>query len=615
MRIHNVWTEPFSDYIENSLMQEAAKLFRIHQLPANLESWQICRDELRGNIWENLGVTYDNSLDLDLRETGEIKMDGYRIKNVYYQSRPGIYVTGNLYIPEGKGPFPAVIGMHGHWAQGRLAERVQGRGHSLAKNGYVCLQVDAWGSGERSTKHGEFEYHGAWLGGALFNIGESLMGAQIVDNMRAVDVLCSLDYVKPDKIGATGGSGGGNQTMWLSAMDDRVAAAVPVVSVGTFQSYVMRTNCICECLPNGLTFTEESGVLALIAPRALKICNCLGDSNPTFYPAEMLRSYKEARKVFQAYGADTKLSYQVYNSPHGYWPEVRETMLGWFDLHLKGIGTGAPRMEVPFETLPEEKLMVFDKEQRPEEVISIAEYCRWRGEELKAETEVARIDKESKKSGLRDILRISAPLEFKTAYEYGLESDWEKIALETVCGRMIPVLRRKPQAGSGDYIIASSIKGKSGLEESKYLNDALDSGKGIILFDVYGSGETAGADQRSALAPYHTIARALLWLGRPLYGEWCREYALLASWCRESCGADNIELFGLKECGIVAVFAGVFSADKVAVTAEKSPRSFMFTTNERAAELSMGFCLPDILKWGDLELAASLNAGKVSFLD
>ena len=615
MRIHNVWTESFSDYIENNLKQEAAKLFRIHQLPANFESWQICRDELRDKIWENLGVTYDNSLELDLRETGEIKMDGYRVKNVYYQSRPGVYVTGNLYIPEGEGPFPAVVGMHGHWAQGRLAERVQSRGHSLAKNGYVCLLVDAWGSGERSTRHGEFEYHGSGLGGALFSIGESLMGAQIVDNMRAVDVLCSLDCVQPDKIGATGASGGGNQTMWLAAMDDRIAAAVPVVSVGSFESYIMRSNCICECLPNGLTFTEESGVLALVAPRALKICNCLGDCNPTFYPAEMLRTYKETRKVFQAYDADTKLSYQVYNQPHGYWPEIRETMLGWFDLHLKGIGNGAPKVEVPFDTLPEEKLMVFEKEQRPEEVIGIAEYCRWRGEELKAEAVVAEIDKQNKKADLRGVLGITASLELKTTYDYGLESGWEKIAMETVCGRMIPVLRRKPQDGSSDYIIASSIKGKSELEKNEYLNGALDSGKGVILFDVYGSGETAGADQNSALSPYHTMARALLWLGRSLYGEWCREYDLLASWCRESCGADNVELFGFKECGIAAIFAGALSEDDVTVTAEKSPRSFVFTTNEKAAKLSMGFCLPNILKWGDLELAASLNTGEVSFLD
>lgn len=606
MQIPGVWTEPFSDYIENNLKNEAAKLFRIHQLPDTLESWQKIRVELRGNIWKNLGVYYDKSLDLDLRETGEIQMDGYRVKNVYYQSRSGLYVTGNLYIPDGDGPFPGVVGMHGHWAQGRLAERVQSRGHSLAKNNYVCLMVDAWGSGERSTVHGDFEYHGAGLGGALFNIGESLMGAQIVDNMRAVDVLCSLDYVDSSKIGATGASGGGNQTMWLAAMDDRITAAVPVVSVGTFESYIMRSNCICECLPNGLTFTEESGILALIAPRALKICNCLRDSNPTFFPAEMLRSYAEARKVFKAYGSDSKLDYQIYNKPHGYWPEIRETMLGWFDLQLKDIGNGAPKLEKTFECLPEEKLMVFKKGERPAEVTSIADYCRPKAVELKKAASGFSIDE------LKNIFKFSE-LKFKMAHQYADNSGWKSFALETTCGSMIPVLLRKPLDDSKDYVIATSSMGKAELSNSEYFTKLLDGKKGIILFDAYASGETAQSE--NVLNPYHTLSRSLLWLGRTLYGEWSKEYALLTNWSRQALDAKNIELFGYKESGTAAIIAGAFLNEEITVSAERSPKSFSFVDQKTSTELSMGFCIPNILKWGDLDSIIELNSNKVSFIN
>jgi len=608
MQIPNVWTESFSNYIENNLKNEAANLFRIYQLPDTLESWQKIRVELCKNIWKNLGVFYDNSLDLDLRETGEIQMDGYTVKNVYYQSRPGLYVTGNLYTPDGDGPFPGVVGMHGHWSQGRLAERVQSRGHSLAKNGYVCLQVDAWGSGERSNEHGNYEYHGAGLGGALFNIGETLMGAQIVDNMRAVDVLCSLKYVDSSKIGATGASGGGNQTMWLAAMDERITAAVPVVSVGTFESYIMRSNCICECLPNGLTFTEESGILALVAPRALKICNCLEDSNPTFYPSEMLRSYTEARKVFQSYESDSKLAYQIFNKPHGYWPEVRETMLGWFDLHLKGIGHGSPKIEKSFDCLPEEDIMVFKKGKRPAEVISIAEYCQKKAAELKKTVS------SPQKSELKDILKFSE-LQLEKTHHYADKSGWESFALETTCGRMIPALLRKPQDGSKDYVIASSSLGKADLINSEYFKKLSAGKKGIILFDAYASGETASVDPVNTLSPYHTLSRSLLWLGRTLYGEWSKEYALLANWSLQTFGAENIDFFGYKECGIAAIFAAVLQDKDLAVTAEQSPRSFVFVDKDTSYKLSMGFCLPGILKWGDLDLAADLNLNKVLFID
>src|SRR5665648_112860 len=209
------------------------------------------------------------------------------------------------------------------------------------------------------------------------------MGIQISDNMRGVDLLCSLPFVDTQNIGATGASGGGNQTMWFAAIDERVKAAVPVVSVGTFESYIMRSNCICELLIDGLTFTEEAGVLAL--SRAIMPCNHQKDSNPTFFPAEMLRSYNNAKEAFEMKGEGDHISYRIFDLTHGYMAEDREAMLGWFDFHLKGIGTGAPKKEIPFDQLPEEKLMVFPKGQRDADVMSTDEYCKSRGKELRAD--------------------------------------------------------------------------------------------------------------------------------------------------------------------------------------------------------------------------------------
>ncbi|MEJ7676202.1 MAG: prolyl oligopeptidase family serine peptidase [Chitinophagaceae bacterium] len=268
--------------------------------------------------------------------------------------------------------------MHGHWPAGRLYESFQAIGQTLALNGYVCLNIDAYGAGERTTIHGKDEYHGANLGASLMNIGESLVGFQISDNMRGVDLLSSLPYVDAGNIGATGASGGGNQTMWLAAVDERIKAAMPVVSVGTFESYIMRSNCICELLPDGFTFTEEAGVLALVAPRAIKMCNIIND-NPTFLSSEMLRSFNNAQPVFKLYNVENNISNLVLNKTHGYWPENREAMLGWFDLHLKGVGSGEPKKEIPFETLPNEKLMVYPKGNRDPKVETIAGYTKKEG--------------------------------------------------------------------------------------------------------------------------------------------------------------------------------------------------------------------------------------------
>src|SRR5258706_9267303 len=354
----DVFPKNHADLIESKLRLEAVLRFTQYPLPVTRQELETYQGYLKTEIIKKAGIVIDHELPLNYQETGTIKMEGLTIKNIAFQTRPGVYATANLYVPDGKGPFPAVINMHGHWTQGRLAERVQSRGFSLARNGYVCLSIDAFGSGERSTVHTEYEYHGANLGASLMNVGESLLGFQVSDNMRAVDLLVSLPYVDRHNIGATGASGGGNQTMWLTAVDERIKASMPVVSVGTFESAVMRSNCICELLIDGMTFTETSGVLALISPRAIKMCNHKKDDNPTFYPAEMLRSYENARPVFEMLGAGDKISYQLFDLEHGYWPEDREAMLGWFDLHLKGTGNGTPVKEIPFKTLPEEKLMV-----------------------------------------------------------------------------------------------------------------------------------------------------------------------------------------------------------------------------------------------------------------
>ena len=593
-----------------SLRAEAARKFRTHQLPTEAAAWKTGRKELVAAIWKKLGVSIDHQLARDYHETGTIPMDGYVIKNIYFQSRPGIYVTGNLYIPNGAKACPAVLNVHGHWAQGRLAERVQERGHSLAKNGYVCLSVDAFGSGERSTKHGDFEYHGGYLGASLMNIGETLMGAQVVDNMRAVDLLCSLDFVNKKKIGVTGASGGGNQTMWVAALDERIAAAMPVASVGSFESYVGRHNCICELLPDGLTFTEESGVLALVAPRALKLCNCLQESNPTFFVTEMLRSFHEAKKIYAALGAYDRFSYQAFHVTHGYWPEIREALLGWLDLQLKGKGNGLPKQEIPFATLPEEKLMVFKNGKRPSSVIGIAEYCRKKGALLR-KTVLGRkaFDLPEKADELLSILRISDWLELKHVQEYSREGSWRKFALETSGGEMIPVLVAEPAAKPAKFVLFTHPSGKDQVCPDA-IDEALRQNKGVVLADLWGSGET----HEEPVSQYAILSRAALWLGKSMLGEWARQIELLRGFAATHLNASRVSLHAYRETGVAALLLNAVRNGNREIVLEESPVSYLFHQAVTPEHFSMALHLPGILEWGDISLAAAMTNARVHFL-
>lgn len=616
--IHDVWPEPNRKMVEHQLRLEAANRFRLNALPDTLAEWKLHREILREQIWSNLGTKPDHDLALDFQVHGEIPMDGYVVKNVTYQSRPGLRVTGNLYVPDGEGPFPAVLGTHGHWQQGRLAERVQARGHTTAKNGYVCLCVDALGSGERSDVHGEYAYHGGQLGASLFDVGESLMGMQVVDNMRAIDLLCSFDFVDSERIGVTGASGGGNQTMWVAAMDDRIKAAMPVVSVGSFESYVCGCNCVCEVLPNGLTFTEEYGVLALTAPRALKICNALGDTNPAFFPSEMIRSFEIARKIYQLYDADPRCAYQVFNLPHGYWPEVRETMLGWFDRWLKDEGDGSPRAEIPFDCLPEENVMCFAKGKRPKEVMGVADYCRKRHGEL-AKTRESRETQpaEERKRELREILKLTVPGSTPAWIEHGTvginETSWIKVTLQRDGDRLIPALLRAPAEGSKRLIIGSHPNGKKTFFESGLL-DQIDSETGVLVMDPWGSGETAVEFEPPELPDHVHFARSCLWLGKTVMGEWAADLLAATRSCRQRFPETSIGFAGFAETALAAVFAAAFDEDVESLLLKSMPVTYKFGDNA-PTDINLGVHLPGFLKWGDVPDVLKLIDANVQILD
>ena len=612
-----VLTEYHSDITGSKLKNEAFVRYAEHQLPKTKQELVIYKDHLKNEIIKKAGIVIDHKLPLNYEETGTIKMEGYSIKNIIFQTRPGVYATANLYIPDGKGPFPAVINMNGHWTEARMSEPVQSVAHSLALNGYVCLNIDAFGSGERATIHGIYEYHGYNLGASLMNIGESLMGLQISDNIRGVDLLCSLPYVDAKHIGATGGSGGGNQTMWLTAMDERIKASMPVVSVGTFESYIMDDNCICELLIDGMTFAEEGGILALVAPRAIKMCNHKQDDIPPFLPQEMLRSYNNAKPVFKMLGAENNIAYELFNLTHGYWPENRQAMLGWFNLHLKGIGNGSSVKEIPFKNLPDKQLMVYATGKRDPKVKSISEYCIQKGNELRNNLLTAKtFNTELKKKELKNILRITETPFIKKVYQYSKVDNWNRFALETSDDKLIPILYLSPRNSSIGNVIICNPKGKAVIP-TDLINDLKKKGSGIVIVDLSGTGEVSSpkADTLDGAAIFHTIARADLWLGKTALGEWVNEMELVMQFLRSKYQAQKISIDGSREAGLAALFVGALQGTVDNIVIRDAPISYLFDNREAINFFSMATHLPGFLNWGDISLAAALSGKNIRFIN
>ena len=289
---------PFLDFIR----RQAAELRAGDKPPATLAEWERRRAELRRRILAAWGGFPAEPCPLEPQVVGTLQRDGYRVEKVVLQTRPGIWMTANAYVPE---PRPARCRrcwcVHGHWRGAKQDPVVQARCLGLVKLGFFVLAVDAFGAGERGLGKALGEYHGEMVAATLLPVGLPLCGLQVYENQRAVDYLLTRPEVDGRRIGVTGASGGGNQTMYAGAWDERFAAVVPVCSVGNYQAYLGAACCMCEVVPGALQFTEEGGVLGLTAPRGLMVVNATRDA-VQFSVAEARKSLAAAQPVFDLYG-------------------------------------------------------------------------------------------------------------------------------------------------------------------------------------------------------------------------------------------------------------------------------------------------------------------------
>ncbi len=194
------------------------------------------------------GIPYDKSLPLCAETTGVIEEEHLIIEKVIFQARPAVYVTATLYIPKKrKEKCGAVLFQCGHMAEGKASALYQRVARHIATSGLIVLCMDPRGQGERLSylEEGFAEpmvpdrtLDHSMAGGQCVLSGDSLARYFIADAMRAVDYLETRPEVDPNKIGATGNSGGGTATCHMMVCDERIVAAAPGTFVTSREAYL-----------------------------------------------------------------------------------------------------------------------------------------------------------------------------------------------------------------------------------------------------------------------------------------------------------------------------------------------------------------------------------------
>jgi cephalosporin-C deacetylase-like acetyl esterase len=583
--------------------------------PKSLEEWNAKRERLRRNLQTAWGPFPKTPAPLEPKVVGELKRDGYRIEKVLFQTRPDVWMTANIYIPtrnEGDPRLPAVLCVHGHWRGAKQDPAVQSRCIGLVKLGFVVLVVDAFGAGERAigTKLGE--YHGEMTAGTLWPIGLPLSGLQVYENMRAVDYLISRPEVDPERIGVTGASGGGNQSMYAGAWDERLKAVVPVCSVGNYQAYLGAACCMCEVVPSALQFTEEWAVLGLVAPRALMIISATKDARQ-FSVEEAKKSLELTGPVFELHGEAKRLRHAIFESPHDYNRPMREAMYGWMTLHLKEEGDGSPMDEPEIKTEDPEELRCFPGDSRPEDYVTIPRFAARQARELVAKKPLPDHLEywESEEYLMREgLARVLGPEPEKPPLDLEVTEEAEgRRLLQFTSEPHVRLVATHLPADSKRWAIVVDPAGMEKTLASEYAAALREAGWNIVAPELRATGTLAVPGDTIGRAPDHNSAQWSLWIGRPLLAQWAFDVrraidALLAS---IEGVPEEIGVIGLGTGGPIALLAAAQDETIVRIATADSLSTYVF--DEPYQEQRMGLLVPAMLRQvGDLPHLAAMVA-------
>ena len=328
------------------------------------EAWPARREAYREQLLEMLGL-WPLPVRSDLRGqvTGRLDQGDFVVERLHFESLPGLYVTGNLYLPKGlDGPAPAILYVCGHGASIQdgvsYGNKVSYHHHGVwfARSGYVCLMIDTLQLGEIQGLHHGTHRLGAWWWNSR---GYTPAGVETWNGIRALDYLETRPEVDAARIGMTGRSGGGAYTWFVSAVDERVRVAAPVAGITDLENHVIDGTVAghCDCMFMVNTYRWDYPQLAaLVAPRPLLIANSDKDS---IFPLEgVMRVHRKVRGVYAMLGASTNLGLLITEGPHRDTQDLQVPVFRWFNRFLRS--DDGPIERAAVKVLAPEQLKVFE---------------------------------------------------------------------------------------------------------------------------------------------------------------------------------------------------------------------------------------------------------------
>jgi dienelactone hydrolase len=551
------------------------------------DDWDAFRKPRVDALRASLGTFPAPPAVIEARVTGTVTGDGFAVDNLVFKSRPGLWVTANLYRPaRPPAKMPGILICHAHHTPKEHGE-LQDMGMTWARAGCLVLVMDQLGHGERRQhpfvdassyprpyRASRMDYHFRFDNGIQCQLaGESLIGWMVWDLLRGVDLLLTTDGIDPERIILLGAvAGGGDPAAVAAALDERIAAVAPFnfgvpypdphypFPEGKEPAWDYTGGGSWESTRN-LRRSAVDGfqpwlIVASAAPRRLVYAHEFA-----WYRAGD-PVWKRLGKVFDWYGAADRLAFtfgggDVTKQP----PEathcthigpvqrvmIHEAFRRWFGIEV------TPGSEYR-NRLPAERLRclspALEDTIRPRK---LADLLGAIADQRVAEARERRgaLPLEVRRRTLRDewarLLGQVEPGAPPAARVVGSArvgaTTVERVRLATEAGIDVPLLLLKPAATVPrlPVVLGLSAGGKAHFLRQRAVDVAalVEGGAAVCLVDVRGTGETAPGTGRGRTSRASALSSSLLMLGETLLGSQLRDARSVLAWLRSRSDIDT----------------------------------------------------------------------------
>ncbi|MCE5237800.1 acetylxylan esterase, partial [bacterium] len=471
------------------------------QTPAQ---WRAYQDGIRARLADFFGP-FPEKTPLNPKTVGTIHAEGYAIEKVIFQSRPRYYVTANFYRPVPcLRPVPGIALFCGHAAEGKGYHLYHETALGLVLKGYAVLAMDPHGQGERSeyfdpetlahlvpltvAQHHQF-------GRPAYLVGQTLSGHRTWDAIRAVDYLASRPEVDPQRLGATGNSGGGQMALLITAVDERIQVCAAGHPGGSQEN---------TYLVGGY---RDPDLLCLIAPRPCRFI--VGkDSGEVGHESRM----KDMRRFYRGLGvAEDRCDLAWVDGVHNMERPKRVAAYAWFNRWFGKPEAGAD--EPPLHVLTAQELWCTDsgftlKSLGGESGVSLntarlhamLPTRKQPTSAAEAEAQVTALRQAvAQRAGARLLPDGAVPAAQPAGTFDGEGFTAEMLVLSTEEGVRCPAALLRPAQPGGPLVLHVSDRGKPTRADQPSLPlELCRAGATVLSLDVRGVGETDPRDGRFA---------------------------------------------------------------------------------------------------------------------